>query len=235
MSTQYNQKNTFMYDYRFYTGQKFYYTKNSGVTEHDSYFSKSCAATKAIFKGLNYAPMLYHELTTKSVITPSGPTYFKIYSIKELYEELKANRPILTKTGGGPSFWCGGDDIFVWNSSGGQVDANTYNPPNSNNLHFKVRKFLPYYARTLFNQILTGKDFSLPEDGTIIYPSSGTTPTELQKQQQKMIKKVTQWGITVKNGKLHCTGPVQSGTSYGAMEGKTITVPVVVELANLNF
>ena len=238
LSPQYDQRNTFMYDYRFYTGQKFYYTKNSGVTEHDSYFSKSCAATKAIFKGLNDAPMKYHALTTGSVITPSGPTYFKIYSIKELYEELKADRPGLAKNGGDPSFWCGGDGILTWYGSGGPIDANdTYNnPPNSsNNFHFKVQKSLPDYADVLFNLILTGKYFSLPEDGTIIYPSSGTTPTGLQKQQQKMIKKVTQWGITVKNGKLHCTGPVQSGTGYGAMAGKTITVPVVVELANLNF
>lgn len=229
-----------MYDYRFYTGQKFYYTLNSGISTHASYFSESCAATKAIFKGLNDAPMKYHSLYSSSVVAPSGSAYYKIYSIRELYENFKTNsRQALTKIaekGGRPSFWCGNDDIYTWKgASGGQIDENTYDPPNSNNLHFQVRKSLPFYANTLFNEILTGIDFSLPEDGTIIYPSSGTVPTALQKQQQKMIDKITRWSITVQNGKLHCVGPDQSGTSYEAMAGKTITVPVVVELANLNF
>lgn len=240
LSNQYNQQNTYMYDYRFYTGQKFYYTLNSGIAEHASYFSASCAATKAIFKGLNDAPMKYHSLYSSSVVAPSGSAYYKIYSIRELYENFKTNsRQALTEIaekGGRPSFWCGNDDIYTWKgASGGQIDENTYDPPNSNNLHFQIRKSLPSYANTLFNEILTGIDFSLPEDGTIIYPSSGTVPTALQKQQQKMIDKITRWSITVQNGKLHCIGPDQSGTSYEAMAGKTITVPVVVELANLNF
>lgn len=237
LSTQYNRKNTYRYDYRFYTGQKFYYTLNSGIAEHASYFSKSCAATKAIFKGLNDAPMKYHSLSSERVITPSGSAYYKIYSIKELYEHLQTTgRRDLAEKGGRPSFWCGEDRIHTWKgASGGQNDENTYEPPNSDSLHFQIQKSLPYYAQTLFNDILTGIDFSLPEDGTIIYPSSGASATELQKQQQKMIEKVTKWSITVQDGKLHCIGSGRAGTSYGAMAGKTITVPVTVELANLSF
>lgn len=241
LSSQYDQKQTYAYDYRFYTGQKFFYTLNSGIPKHDSFFAKSCVATKAIFKGLNDTPMKYHSLFLSNVVTPFDPADYEIYNIGKLYEHFKTNSrqalAEIAEKGGRPTFWCGNDSIYTWKgTSGGQIDENTYDPPNSNNLHFQIQKALPIYASTLFNEILTGIDFSLPEDGTIIYPPSGITATELQKQQQHMIEKIIQWNITVQGGKLHCTtagGP--GGTSYDAMAGKTITVPVVVELANLNF
>ena len=239
LSEQYNNQKRYAYDYRFYTGQKFYYTNFSGIS-HDSFFKRSCTATKAIFKGLSEIPMQYRSLYSSVITTPSNSAYFKIYNIRELYEYFQTNSvqalAEIAEKGGCPSFWCGNDSIYVWKgSSGGQIDENTYDPPNSDNLHFQIKKSLPYYAQTLFNQILTGKDFSLPEDGTIIYPPSGITATELQKQQQHMIEKIIQWNITVQDGKLHCTAGGPGGTSYDAMAGKTITVPVVVELANLNF
>lgn len=83
---------------------------------------------------------------------------------------------------------------------------------------------MPYFASDLFTEILTGIDFQLPNDATMV-----------DTNMQTAISKITQWNISQKDGKLHCYGPSIGGTSYSGLAGKTISIPVVVELANLNF
>ena len=82
---------------------------------------------------------------------------------------------------------------------------------------------MPYYAAALFNEILTGKKFTIPGDGT-----------EISSSMKTMIQKLTNWSFSQKDGKLLCYGPSAGGTSYPQMAGKVIKVPVTVELANLD-
>ena len=107
-----------------------------------------------------------------------------------------------------PSFWLANDHYEVKN-------ANTI---------WQIKKAMPIFASHLFTGILTGIDFQLPDDTTIV----GTN-------MQTAINKVTQWNISQKDGKLHCYGPSRGETSYSGLAGRTISVPVTVELANLNF
>lgn len=223
-------KKRLKYDYRFYTGQKFYYTSQTSSLNHKSYFSNSCAAAKQIF-GLNNMPLKYYNLTdSSSKDTPGNSSeYFTIYNPNALYETFLHNDSYWKKfTESGyhyPRFWTGNDRIHVWTSESDEVinDPETVYE-DGNGYHFEIEKNLPSFAYTLFNKILTGRNFTLPNDGTSI-----------DSNMKNMISKITAWNIQQKDGKLYCYGPGVSGTSYSQFAGKTITVPVRVELANLQF
>ena len=202
------------YDYRFYTGQKFYYAtnmKNGNVLNLDFYYRESVAACKNIF-GVLVSPLRNLDaFSEKAPLTPSGSEYFNIYDKDALATHFKEKQQSLMLTPGThyPSFWLAGDYYEV-------KKANTIQ---------QIKTAMPYFASHLFTRILTGIDFQLPDDATTV----GTN-------MQTAIDKVTQWNISQKDGKLHCYGPSsQGGTSYSGLAGRTISVPVTVELANLNF
>lgn len=223
ISNQYASNKPLNYDYRFYSGQKFLYTSDGGENtnnNHYAYYQKSTAATKAIF---GFGAKRYHSLNSGAVITP-GANYFNIENVTQLYNSWKnGNYSSYTEPGYHyPSFWAGNDRVYVWEGGNNVNDGYTYN--ESGGYHFQIQRSLPYYAAALFNEILTGKKFTIPGDGT-----------EISSSMKTMIQKLTNWNFSQKDGKLLCYGPSIGGTSYSQMAGKVIKVPVTVELANLNF
>lgn len=192
------------YDYRFYTGQKFFYTTNMGNT---SYYNESAAACKNIF---GTSPLRNLDVFSGNVIAPSGSGYYNIYDKDALTTHLVNNKrsQMLTQGIHRPSFWLAQD---------------CYEVKNANTIQ-QIKTAMPYFASDLFTEILTGIDFQLPNDATMV-----------DTNMQTAISKITQWNISQKDGKLHCYGPSLGGTSYSGLAGKTISIPVTVELANLNF
>ena len=199
------------YDYRFYTGQKFYYTMNgSRPGSYDqSYYAVSAAAYKNIF---GVYPLKNLDVFSGKAISPLGPEYYNIYDKDALATHLASypkQSKMLTQGPHYPSFWLAGDCYEV-------IKADTIQ---------KIRTAMPIFASHLFTEILTGIDFQLPPNNT----------TNVDTNMQAAIDKVTQWNISQKDGKLHCYGPSQGVTDYSGLAGRTISVPVTVELANLNF
>ena len=208
------------YDYRFYTLQKYYYD-NAFSSSSDAFkgLNKSVTAARKIFEGLpnlySYNYLLFEGL--QNIPQPSsGADYWNIENPQSVAAYL-ANTS--ESSGGTLSWWIGGDSIKIQNQNNTTIAT--------------VQKALPLYAEVLFKQILTGKDFELPHDNTQIYLTE--SPTENQQKWQNMINKVIRWNITVQDGKLHCSYGARGGSDYSKLAGKTITVPVTVELANLNF
>ena len=196
------------YDYRFYTGQKFFYTlRAGGHAQHASYDSESAAACKNIF---GIAPLRNLDVFSEKVIASSGSEYYNIYNTDKLAKHLadKGLSQMLTQGTHYPSFWLAADHYIVKNA----------------NVISQIVTSIPIFASQLFTEILTGIDFQLPNDATMV-----------DDNMRRAISKVTQWNISQKDGKLHCYGPSRGGTSYPGLAGKTISIPVTVELANLNF
>lgn len=196
------------YDYRFYTGQKFYYSfKVGGPAQHASYDRNSMTACKNIF---GVSPLRNLDVFSGKTISSLGSEYFDIYD-KDVLATHLASYPkqsqMLTQGTHHPSFWLAEDSYEV-----------------KNNVIQKITTAIPGFAFHLFTEILTGIDFQLPDDTTKV----GTN-------MQAAIDKVTQWNISQKNGKLYCYGPARGGSNYSGLAGRTISVPVTVELANLNF
>lgn len=198
------------YDYRFYTGQKFYYTmKGSHPGSYDqSYYAVSSAACKNIF---GVYPLKNLDVFSGKALSPLGPEYYNIYNKDDLATHLASypkQSKMLTQGTHYPSFWLASD----------------YYEVTKENTIQKITTAMPGFAFHLFTEILTGIDFQLPNDATMV----GTN-------MQTAIDKVTQWNISQKDGKLHCYGPARGGSDYSGLAGRTISVPVTVELANLNF
>lgn len=196
------------YDYRFYTGQKFYYAFNGTGSDGQSYYGESKTVCKNIF---GVYPLKNLDVFSGKEISPLGKEYFNIQDKDALATHLASypkQSKMLTPGTHYPSFWLAGDCYEV-------KKADTIQ---------RIKTAMPFFAFRLFTEILTGIDFQLPNDATMV----GTN-------MQRAIDKVTQWNISQKDGKLHCYGPSAGGSPYPGLAGRTISVPVTVELANLNF
>ena len=75
------------YDYRFYTGQKFYYRMNGSHPESydQSYYAVSMAACKNIF---GVYPLKNLDVLSGKAISPLGPEYYNIYKKDDLATHL---------------------------------------------------------------------------------------------------------------------------------------------------